>query len=87
MNVLPQLGLKFVQPNGLPLGTQPVQVEADRVERVSSVNIINSTYIPNSKTTVLEATIATPFSDGDILMFEPDQKICSTWACKYPMRS
>ena len=75
MNILPQLGLKFVQPNGEPLGTQPVCVEACQVEEVSSVKVISSTYLPNHKITLLEADISTPFSDGDILMFEPNQKV------------
>ncbi len=48
LNKTPQLGLKLVQPNGLSLGAQPVQIEAGQAERVSNVNVINSTYIPNS---------------------------------------
>ena len=60
--ILPQLGLKFVQPNGLPLGTRPVCVEACQVEEVSSVNVISSAFLPNHKITLLEADIATPFS-------------------------
>ncbi len=87
--------LKFVQLNGLLLGTQPVQVEAGQVEQVSSINVINSTYIPNSKTTVLEAAIAASFSDGDIIIFEPDQKNLFTrcaynstsgWTCLHSCR-
>ncbi len=35
----PQLGLKLVQPNGLLLGAQPVQIEAGQAEWVSSVNV------------------------------------------------
>ena len=71
MNILPQLGLKFVQPNGMPLGTE---TEACQPEKVSTVNVVSSTYLPSHKTTMLEAEISTPFSDGDALMFEPNQE-------------
>ena len=73
-DILPQLGLTFVQPNGLPLGPQLVQTEACQPKKVSTVNVVSSTYLPSHKTTVLEAEIRTPFSDGDALMFEPNQE-------------
>ena len=51
MNILPQLGPKFVQPNGLPSRTQSVQIEAGALEKVSSVIVVSSTYLPSHKTT------------------------------------
>ena len=38
----------------------------------SSVHLIRSTYLPNGSTRVLEATLTSPFTEGSILLFEPD---------------
>ena len=37
----------------------------------SNVSIIRSTYLPNRRTTVLEAEVTAPFANGDALLFEP----------------
>ena len=51
----------------------PVPVKGSQTE--SKVCIVRSTYLPNRHTTVVEAKLQAPFEPGEILLFEPNQKM------------